>query len=109
MRVKTMGGYSTGLSDEQRRDATEKPRRRMRADKPPAPEALLITITQTQRLLSISHVTVYAMIKAGKLKVVRIGGRTLIDHSSVKALAQTGHEGPPAGGQLWRRRRSAPA
>jgi excisionase family DNA binding protein len=80
-----MSQYSTGLSKDERR----KPRR-TRTHQPPAPEALLVTIKQTERLLGLSYVTIYALIRAGKLTVVRIGGRTLIDHASVKELARTG-------------------
>jgi excisionase family DNA binding protein len=42
------------------------------------------------RLLSISRSTVYSLARGGKLKLIRVAGRTLIPHSEVVRVARKG-------------------
>lgn len=53
-------------------------------------EAHLASISEAQRALGIGRTTAYHLIEAGKLEKVKIGRRTLIKISSIKALADEG-------------------
>lgn len=53
-------------------------------------EAYLASISDAQRALGIGRTTAYRLIEAGKLAKVKIGRRTLIKISSIKALADEG-------------------
>jgi excisionase family DNA binding protein len=77
-----MSVQTTGLSREERKGARSTPR----SATMPAPGALTITVAHFKALSSLSHTTTYALIKKGKLRTVKIGGRTLIFYDSVKKL-----------------------
>ena len=53
-------------------------------------EPYLASIPEAQRALGIGRTTAYRLIDAGKLERVKIGRRTLIRVSSIKALAGEG-------------------
>jgi excisionase family DNA binding protein len=53
----------------------------------PIPDRLLYSPRETQRLLGVSHATVYRLVGAGKLKKVKIGSRTGITAVSIRQLA----------------------
>jgi excisionase family DNA binding protein len=50
------------------------------------------TVNATCRQLSISRSTVYCLARAGKLRLIRVAGRTLIPDSEVLRLANEGSE-----------------
>jgi len=54
---------------------------------------LCLSIDETQQVLGIGRTLVYKMIGEGKLDVVKIGRRTLVRTSSVRAVA--GEQGDP--------------
>jgi excisionase family DNA binding protein len=47
-------------------------------------------INDAARLLSVSRATIYLLARAGKLKLIRVAGRTLIPDSEVLRLANEG-------------------
>lgn len=49
--------------------------------------AILASIPEAQRALGIGRSTAYRLIEDGKLETVKIGRRTLIRVSSIRALA----------------------
>lgn len=51
---------------------------------------MLTSITEAARLLCVGRSTVYRLIGEGKVEVVKIGRRTLIRLSSIRALAGEG-------------------
>lgn len=53
-------------------------------------EPYLASISDAQRALGIARSTAYRLMDAGKLERVKIGRRTLIKVSSIKALAGEG-------------------
>ena len=53
-------------------------------------EPYLASIPEAQRALGIGRTTAYRLIDAGKLERVKIGRRTLIRVTSIKALAAQG-------------------
>ncbi len=55
-----------------------------------SPEKLAYSVKQTCEVSSLGRTKVYALIAEGKLKVVRIGGRTLILAESLNDLL-SGH------------------
>jgi excisionase family DNA binding protein len=68
------------------------------SDEPPkAPEPrelrpLLITVKQACELLQVSHVTVYALWHAGKLRSMKIGARRLFTYESAERLVAAGQD-----------------
>jgi hypothetical protein len=58
----------------------------------PTLEPLALSIAQTVAATSLSRATVYLLIKAGKLKIIKIGNRTLVDYPSIKELMRTGSD-----------------
>jgi excisionase family DNA binding protein len=48
---------------------------------------ILLTLQSTARVLDLSVATVRRLEKAGKLRFVRVGGRTMVDPKTVRALA----------------------
>jgi excisionase family DNA binding protein len=63
---------------------TKRPRR---PKTPPPADSLLLTIPETSEALRSSRGTVYNLIKAGRLKVVKLGTSTRITRASAEALA----------------------
>jgi hypothetical protein len=47
-------------------------------------EPITVTVAQARRISGLGHTTIYKMIKAGDLEVVKIGARTLITYISLK-------------------------
>ncbi len=54
---------------------------------PTRTEQVLLTIQSTARVLDLSVATVRRLEKAGRLRFVKIGGRTLVCAKSLHALA----------------------
>lgn len=50
------------------------------------PNKLAFSVKEACLATSLGRTTIYAHIKAGRLEVVKIGGRTLIPASSLQAL-----------------------
>lgn len=50
------------------------------------PSKLAYSVLEACRASSLGRTTLYAHIAAGKLKAVRVGGRTLIPADSLRAL-----------------------
>ncbi|WP_368492528.1 helix-turn-helix domain-containing protein [Sandarakinorhabdus limnophila] len=55
------------------------------------PPRLAYSIRETCAVLPVGKTKLFAMIKAGELRVVRIGGRTLVPASSLQALLEGGN------------------
>lgn len=53
---------------------------------PEAPAALAVTIPDAARALSLGRSSVYKMIASGDLRVVRVGRRTLVPMTALRAL-----------------------
>jgi len=51
-------------------------------------EPLTITIQNTKAALGLGHTKVYQLINAGKLETVKVGRRTLVKTSSIRALVE---------------------
>jgi excisionase family DNA binding protein len=51
---------------------------------------LLVGVRRACELLGIGNTMIYRLIGAGKIRTVKIGGRTLIETASLRALASTG-------------------
>lgn len=51
------------------------------------PHRLIHSPAETEILLNISHASVYRLIKAGRLKKVKIGARSGITRESIEAVA----------------------
>ena len=45
---------------------------------------------EAERSLGISHATLYRLIKAGKLKAIKVGSRTLIPVDAIDTLLRAG-------------------
>jgi excisionase family DNA binding protein len=50
------------------------------------PRPLTVTIQQACALTGLSHVTIYKLIKLGKLRSIKIGRRTLVTYASLLGL-----------------------
>jgi hypothetical protein len=50
------------------------------------PELLTLSITDTAKSLSVGRSTIYEFINAGDLHAIKLGRRTLVTVSSIKAL-----------------------
>jgi excisionase family DNA binding protein len=50
------------------------------------PEPMTVTVQMAERLSSLSHTTIYELIKQGRLRTTKAGARTLIDFKSRKAV-----------------------
>jgi hypothetical protein len=57
---------------------------------PPLPRPVAWTVNDGARLLSISRATVYLLARTGKLKLIRVAGRTLIPDSEILRLGSEG-------------------
>lgn len=50
-------------------------------------ERLLLTVRQTSETLSLGRTKIYELIKEGRLSTVKVGRRTLVRMSSIRAVA----------------------
>lgn len=67
--------------------AGETKQSRPRAVRPTAPpDALGFTVRDACRLGGFGRTTLYGLVKAGRLDLVRVGGRTLVVGDSLRAL-----------------------
>lgn len=57
------------------------------------PEKLAYSIKEACKATSLSRTTIYSHVAAGRLHVVRIGGRTIIPVESLRAFLASGSEG----------------
>jgi len=57
------------------------------------PEKLAYSIKEACKATSLSRTTIYSHVAAGRLRVVRIGGRTIVPAESLRAFLSTGSEG----------------
>lgn len=62
-------------------------------------EPYLASIPEAQQALGIGRTTAYRLMETGKLERVKIGRRTLIRVSSIKALAGEGQRFNPGGAE----------
>ena len=53
-------------------------------DRPGAHEPMLVSVKDARKLLGLGHTTIYKLIAAGDLRVVRVGGRTLLETASLR-------------------------
>ena len=53
-------------------------------------EPLAVSILDAARLTSLCRSTIYELLKAGKLRSIKVGGRHLVDYGSIKDLMRTG-------------------
>ena len=53
-------------------------------------EQLLISISDTAKVLNLGRTSIYELIKTGKLETVKFGSRRLIKATSVRALVEQG-------------------
>jgi len=56
----------------------------------PLPNALAYSIRDVRRMGGPGKTSIYALAKAGKLTLIRIGSRTLVDGDSLRALLREG-------------------
>ena len=63
-------------------------RRKLRPDERPAPlaAALTYTLADAARISGLSRATLYRHEKAGRLRLVKVGGRTLVSGGSLRRL-----------------------
>lgn len=57
----------------------------------PLPNALAFRIKEVRLMGGPARTTIYKLAKSGKLKLVKLGGRTLIDGDSLRNLLKNGH------------------
>jgi excisionase family DNA binding protein len=55
----------------------------------PPIEPLGLRINDAARALGVCRSTIYNLAAAGKIKIIRIGGRSIVDFASLKALFDT--------------------
>lgn len=69
-------------------DAATPPRRKRKsADRPaPLPAALTYTLPDAERISGLSKATLYRHRNAGRLRMVTVGGRTLVCGASLRKL-----------------------
>ena len=53
-------------------------------------EKITLRVNETTAVSGLSRSTIYTLLKAGKLRAVKVGGRRLILRESLQALLQTG-------------------
>jgi excisionase family DNA binding protein len=56
----------------------------------PTQERITLRVNEAQAVSGLSRSTIYELLKAGKLRAVKVGGRRLILRESLQALLQTG-------------------
>jgi excisionase family DNA binding protein len=77
---------STGLSK------CERPHGELGTSSARGPPPILVTINEAMRLLSVKRTTVYKLIAAKKLKLKKIGRRSLITFDSIRELVEEDEE-----------------
>ncbi len=65
-------------------DSATPPRKRPRTT--PEPERLAYTIADARIATGLSKTKLYSLIKQGTLRKMKVGGRTLVDAASLRAL-----------------------
>jgi excisionase family DNA binding protein len=66
---------------------TENPRRRRRSARPaPLPEPLAYGLADAARVTGLSRATLRRRAAEGKIRLVKVGGRTLVPAESLKRL-----------------------
>jgi hypothetical protein len=70
------------LTRQQRRAGTAKGRARASAD----PKAFAFTIRDAQAMGAPGRTSIYALAKEGRLKLLKVGRRTLVDGASLRSL-----------------------
>lgn len=53
-------------------------------------DPLAVSILEAARLTSLCRSTVYVLLREGKLKSIKVGGRHLVDYGSILELMRTG-------------------
>jgi excisionase family DNA binding protein len=53
-------------------------------------DPLAVSILEAARLTSLCRSTIYELLKVGKLRSIKVGGRHLVDYGSIKELMRTG-------------------
>jgi len=56
----------------------------------PTQEKITLRVNEATAVSGLSRSTIYELLKAGKLRAVKIGGRRLILRESLQSLLQTG-------------------
>ncbi len=80
------GGDAAGGNRQARRVEAHPCRR---GDLPPA-DAIAFRIDDACRLSGLGRTTVYGLVRAGRLRLIRVGGRSLIDGDSLRRLLRGG-------------------
>ena len=57
----------------------------------PLPNALAFRIKEVRMMGGPARTTIYKLAKEGRLKLVRVGGRTLVEGDSVRSLLLNGY------------------
>jgi excisionase family DNA binding protein len=53
-------------------------------------DPLAVSILDAARLTSLCRSTIYVLLRDGKLRSIKVGGRHLVDYGSIKQLMATG-------------------
>jgi excisionase family DNA binding protein len=61
---------------------------------PKGVKPLTVTVATARKVSGLGNTTVWALIKTGKLEVVRVGRRTLVTYRSLEKLLTPGNEQP---------------
>jgi excisionase family DNA binding protein len=62
----------------------KKPRRRLRAA--PHPYAFTYTVADTEAMCGFGRTKIYELVRAGKLRLMKVGARSLINGDDLRAL-----------------------
>ena len=62
--------------------------KRMTTDEQTRLEPLTVTVQEARRLTGLGNTTIYKLIGQGKLRVTKIGARTLVLYPSLKSLIE---------------------
>jgi excisionase family DNA binding protein len=62
--------------------------KRMTTDEQTRLEPLTVTVQEARRLTGLGNTTIYKLIGQGKLRVTKIGARTLVIYPSLKSLLE---------------------
>jgi excisionase family DNA binding protein len=87
-----------GVPSNRKARRAEAARLRGKPEQPaPLPNAFAYRVNDACRMVGIGRTKLYALAKKGKLKLLRIGGRTLVCGDSLRSLPQLGaQKNPPA-------------